>query len=144
MSVTAPQRERGPAATAPAGRAPATPTLQLLTGMATHSTIEWTTRTWNPVVGCTMVSPGCAHCYAERMSHRLARMARGEESPGRKAHYLRVINDRGRWNSHMELVEEALEDPLRWRQPSTIFVNSMSDLFHEGWTPTLSTGSLTS
>lgn len=99
--------------------------------MATHSSIEWTTRTWNPIVGCTMVSPGCAHCYAERMSMRLARMARGEESPGRKGHYLNVINERGRWNSHMEPVEEALEDPLRWKRPSTIFVNSMSDLFHE-------------
>lgn len=99
--------------------------------MATLSTIEWTTRTWNPVVGCTMISPGCAHCYAERMSMRLARMARGEESPGRKAHYLKVINDRGRWNSHMEPVEEALDDPVHWKRSSTIFVNSMSDLFHE-------------
>lgn len=62
---------------------------------------------------------------------RLARMARGEESPGRKRHYLQVINDRGRWNSRMEPVEEALDDPLHWKQPSTIFVNSMSDLFHE-------------
>jgi protein gp37 len=100
--------------------------------MSTHSSIEWTTRTWNPVVGCTMVSPGCAHCYAERMSMRLARMAKGETRPGRKAHYLRVINDRGRWNDNMEPVEEALDDPLHWKQPSTIFVNSMSDLFHEG------------
>lgn len=99
--------------------------------MATHSTIEWTTRTWNPIVGCTMVSPGCAHCYAERMSMRLARMAKGETSPGRKIHYLHVINDKGRWNNRVEPVEEALEDPLRWKQPSTIFVNSMSDLFHE-------------
>ena len=65
------------------------------------------------------------------MSMRLAHMARGEESPGRKRHYLNVINERGRWNSHMEPVEEALEDPLHWKQPSTIFVNSMSDLFHE-------------
>ena len=78
-----------------------------------------------------MVSPGCAHCYAERMSYRLARMATGEESPGRKAHYLNVINDRGRWNSRIDLVEEAMNDPLQWKRPSTIFVNSMSDLFHE-------------
>lgn len=62
---------------------------------------------------------------------RLARMARGETSPGRKAHYLNVINDKGRWNNRIETVDEALEDPLRWKQPSTIFVNSMSDLFHE-------------
>lgn len=62
---------------------------------------------------------------------RLAGMARGEASPGRKAHYLKVINERGRWNGQMEQVEEALADPLRWKQPSTVFVNSMSDLFHE-------------
>lgn len=100
--------------------------------MATHSTIEWTNKTWNPVVGCTRISPGCTHCYSERMSMRLGRMAEGKESPGRKIHYLHVINDRGRWNNTVETVEEALDDPLHWRQPSLIFVNSMSDLFHEG------------
>ena len=62
---------------------------------------------------------------------RLARMAAGEESPGRKRHYLHVINGRGRWNNEVEIVEEAIGDPLRWKRPSTIFVNSMSDLFHE-------------
>jgi protein gp37 len=78
-----------------------------------------------------MTSPGCAKCYALLMSRRLAGMARHQQSPGRKAHYLHVINERGGWNGHVEPVEEALEDPLRWREPSMIFVNSMSDLFHE-------------
>lgn len=77
-----------------------------------------------------MVSPGCAHCYAERMSARLASMAEGA-SPGRKIHYLHVINEKKRWNGRLEQVDEALDDPLRWKQPSVIFVNSMSDLFHE-------------
>jgi protein gp37 len=65
------------------------------------------------------------------MSMRMAAMARAQGSPDRKAHYLTVINDRGRWNGHLEPVEEALDDPFRWKRPSTIFVNSMSDLFHD-------------
>jgi protein gp37 len=65
------------------------------------------------------------------MSMRLARMAAGETAPGRKRHYLNVINEQGRWNNQIETVAEALDDPLKWKQPSTIFVNSMSDLFHE-------------
>ena len=99
--------------------------------MSTRSLIEWTWRTWNPIVGCSMVSPGCALCYALLMSLRLAGMARVQENPGRKSHYLHVINDKGGWNGHVRPVEEALEDPLHWRRPSTVFVNSMSDLFHE-------------
>jgi protein gp37 len=94
--------------------------------MAAISTIEWTDRTWNPVVGCTRISPGCQHCYAERMSARLAAMS----PAGRRGHYLKVINDSRHWNNRIELVQEALGDPLRWKQPSKIFVNSMSDLFH--------------
>lgn len=77
-----------------------------------------------------MVSPGCAHCYAERMSARLASMA-GGATPGRKIHYLRVINAKKRWNGELEEVNEALNDPLKWKQPCVVFVNSMSDLFHE-------------
>jgi protein gp37 len=64
------------------------------------------------------------------MSARLANMARKQESPGRKVHHLRVVNG-WRWNNKIDLVPEALGDPLRWKQPSTIFVNSMSDLFHK-------------
>lgn len=102
--------------------------------MVQGSTIEWTESTWNPVVGCTKVSAGCKHCYAERMAKRLAAMASADQragrSPGRKANYLRVLNHQGRWNGRVYLDEAALSDPPGWRRPRTIFVNSMSDLFH--------------
>jgi protein gp37 len=104
--------------------------------MAASSTIEWTESTWNPLVGCTKVSPGCKHCYAERMSARLRAMALQAESQGesagRKDYYRSVVKANGKWSNTIELIEEALTDPLRWRNPRTIFVNSMSDLFHEG------------
>lgn len=97
-----------------------------------NTTIEWTNVTWNPVVGCSMVSAGCAHCYAERMSVRLHGMAekRGAEA-GRLRHYLPVIGDTGRWTGKVALVEEALADPAKWKSPRLVFVNSMSDVFHE-------------
>lgn len=103
--------------------------------MAQGSSIEWTDSTWNPVVGCTKVSSGCAHCYAERMAKRLVAIAdsaqaRGQNA-GRAANYASVINERGRWNGRVFLDYEAIEDPLHWRLPRVIFVNSMSDLFHE-------------
>jgi len=104
--------------------------------MAQSSSIEWTESTWNPVVGCTKVSPGCKNCYAERMATRLAAMAEGALerglNPGRTANYLHVINSHGRWNNHVFLDEAAVLDPLKWKQPRVIFVNSMSDLFHLG------------
>jgi protein gp37 len=103
--------------------------------MASSSTIEWTETTWNPLVGCTKVSPGCKHCYAERMSARLRAMAlhanRQGQDAGRKDNYRLAVSDSGRWTNTITLVEEALQDPLLWRSPRTIFVNSMSDLFHE-------------
>jgi len=103
--------------------------------MAQASAIEWTESTWNPVVGCTKVSSGCSHCYAERMANRLAAMADADRAagrdPGRKANYSLVVNNRGRWNSKLFLDYSALSDPLSWRQPRVVFVNSMSDLFHE-------------
>ena len=103
--------------------------------MAQMSSIEWTQGTWNPVVGCRMVSSGCAHCYAERMAKRLAAMARAAEergtNAGRCANYLTVLNERGKWNGRVFLDYAALRDPLGWRRPRTIFVNSMSDLFYE-------------
>ena len=84
--------------------------------MATKTTkIEWTDRTWNPITGCTKISPGCAHCYAEVMSRRLKAMGLQKYSNG-----FRVT-----------LHEECLEEPLAWKQPHTIFVCSMSDLFHK-------------
>lgn len=103
--------------------------------MSTSSEIEWTQATWNPVVGCAMVSPGCARCYAETMSKRLAAMAQTDidagRDPGRKRNYLNVMNDKGRWAGNVVTVPDALMDPFRWKRPRKVFVNSMSDLFHE-------------
>jgi protein gp37 len=82
--------------------------------MASSSPIEWTEATWNPVTGCDKVSPGCAHCYAERMAKRLQAMGQANYSNG----------------FDVTLHEHMLELPLRWRKPKRIFVNSMSDLFH--------------
>jgi len=79
------------------------------------SSIEWTDATWNPVTGCTKISPGCKHCYAERMATRLQAMG--------QRNYQNAFE--------LTLQPHMLESPLRWRQPSRIFVNSMSDLFHE-------------
>ena len=82
--------------------------------MAINSSIEWTESTWNPLTGCTKISPGCKHCYAERMALRLQAMG--------QRNYVNGFD--------LSLHEEALELPLRWRKPQTIFVNSMSDMFH--------------
>ncbi len=93
--------------------------------MAGKSKIEWTERTWNPIRGCTRVSEGCRNCYAERMAARFS----GE---GRPYEGLAVITASGpRWTNEIMLVESDLEKPLRWRKSSMVFVNSMSDLFHE-------------
>jgi protein gp37 len=83
--------------------------------MSSNSTIEWTDATWNPVRGCTKISDGCKHCYAETFAERFR---------GVKGHpYERGFD--------LRLVPEKLAEPLRWRNPKMIFVNSMSDLFHE-------------
>lgn len=84
--------------------------------MSVQSTIEWTDATWNPVRGCTKISPGCKHCYAERFAERFR---------GVPGHPFEQGFD-------LRLVPEKLADPLRWKTPKMIFVNSMSDLFHEG------------
>ncbi len=87
--------------------------------------IEWTDATWNPVRGCSRVSPGCQHCYAERMARR-------SDRPGGAYEGLTVLaHDGPRWNGKVRLVPEKLDEPLRWRKPRMVFVNSMSDLFHE-------------
>ena len=83
--------------------------------MTTNSRIEWTEMTWNPVTGCTKVSPGCKHCYAERFAKRLQAMGMERYANG----------------FELTLHDDALELPLRWRMPRVVFVNSMSDLFHE-------------
>lgn len=82
--------------------------------MAINSHIEWTESTWNPVTGCTKISSGCKHCYAERMAKRLKAMG--------QSNYLNGFE--------VALQEQALETPLKWKKPQVIFVNSMSDLFH--------------
>jgi protein gp37 len=83
--------------------------------MGDKSTIEWTEATWNPVSGCTKISPGCTNCYAERMAGRLQLMGAPGYANGFK----------------LTLQEKALDLPLRWKTPRIIFVNSMSDLFHK-------------
>lgn len=103
--------------------------------MSNDSNIEWTDATWNPVVGCTRVSAGCDNCYAVTMTRRLEGMAKAPGFGGRKQHYagLTVLNNRGdrHFNGVVRCVADALEIPLRWKQPRRIFVNSMSDLFHK-------------
>ncbi len=92
--------------------------------MASESSIEWTQMTWNPVRGCTRVSEGCRNCYAERLATRFAGVGQAYEG-------LSLMTPAGpRWTNQVRLVDEVLEQPLRWRQPRLIFVNSMSDLFH--------------
>ena len=83
--------------------------------MAQPSSIEWTDSTWNPVTGCTKVSQGCKHCYAERMAKRLKAMG----------------VDRYRNGFNVTLHEDLIGEPLKWVKPRMVFVNSMSDLFHE-------------
>jgi len=82
--------------------------------MANRSSIEWTESTWNPVTGCTKISPGCKHCYAERLALRLQAMGQPNYSNG----------------FDLTIQERMLTVPLRWSKPQMIFVNSMSDLFH--------------
>ncbi len=84
--------------------------------MSSQSSIEWTDATWNPVRGCTKISDGCKHCYAETFAERFR---------GVKGHPYEQGFD-------LRLVPKKLAEPLRWRTPKMIFVNSMSDLFHEG------------
>jgi protein gp37 len=89
------------------------------------------TKTWNPNLGCTKVSLGCKHCYAERMSCRLKGAAEAQPTrQGRLQLYRQVIGDDGHWNHQIQLMPEALQEPFNW-PPCAVFVNSMSDLFHE-------------
>lgn len=94
--------------------------------MGTNSKIEWTEATWNPVAGCSIISPGCTNCYAMRMAKRLDAM--GQE---KYAGLTRMSGGRPKWNGLMRLDEASLDIPRSWRQGRMIFVNSMSDLFHE-------------
>ena len=93
--------------------------------MATKSKIEWTQSTWNPVRGCTRVSDGCRFCYAERIAARFSGEGLAYEG------LARMTKAGPRWSNKVRLVRELLDAPLRWKKPQLIFVNSMSDLFHE-------------
>jgi protein gp37 len=94
--------------------------------MATASSIEWTEATWNPVAGCTVISPGCTNCYAMRMARRLEAM--GQQ---KYAGTTRMSGGRPKWNGVVRLDEDSLKLPATWRTGRMIFVNSMSDLFHD-------------
>lgn len=99
--------------------------------MGQDTGIQWTDATWNPIRGCSRVSSGCVNCYAESVAARFS-------GPGQPYEGLVTIGShwppgppkRPRWNGEIRIVREHFDDPLRWRRPRRIFVNSMSDLFH--------------
>lgn len=89
------------------------------------TSIEWTDKTWNPTRGCSRISPGCKNCYAERFAARFS-------GPGKPFEGLVRRGKNGpRWTGVLQFAEDNLETPIHWRKPARIFVNSMSDLFHE-------------
>lgn len=100
--------------------------------MGDKSSIEWTDATWNPVAGCSILSPGCTNCYAMKMAHRIEAMQKGL---GKSTHYasLTMKTKAGAvWTGKLaEAPDEIFGQPLRWKRPRRIFVNSMSDLFHD-------------
>lgn len=85
--------------------------------------IEWADKVWNPFVGCTRIGPDCQHCYAERWARRLK--AAGH------LQYEDVVSDRARWTGKLSIVADHWNDPYLWKKPRRIFVNSMSDFFHQ-------------
>ncbi|HEV2552748.1 MAG TPA: phage Gp37/Gp68 family protein [Bosea sp. (in: a-proteobacteria)] len=100
--------------------------------MADRTGIEWTDASWNPVVGCSLVSPGCTNCYAMGQA---ARIVRCSEGLGRASTYdgtVETVKGKPVWTGKVALASEAtLTQPLRWKRPRRIFVNSMGDIFHE-------------
>jgi protein gp37 len=93
--------------------------------VSANSSIEWTEKTWNPVRGCSIVSPGCVNCYAMKQAHRFS-------AAGKPYHGLTKQTKAGpQWTGVVRTVDDALLEPLSWRKPARVFVNSMSDLFHE-------------
>ena len=98
--------------------------------MSIQSLISWTEATWNPVVGCTKYSEGCKHCYAVR---HVRRMGCNPNATIRRANEGLAVNRDGvlDWSGEVRLLPERLEQPLHWRKPMLVFVNSLSDLFHK-------------
>jgi protein gp37 len=94
--------------------------------VVSETTIEWTDATWNPVAGCTILTAGCTNCYAMRMAARLEAMGTEKYSGT-----TRKSGGRAKWTGHIVLDEKALAIPAGWSKPRRVFVNSMSDLFHE-------------
>ena len=93
--------------------------------MGDKTKIQWTDATWNPLRGCSRVSDGCRNCYAESVAHRFS-------GPGMPYEGLtRIVNSHPTWTGEVRMIPELLDQPLRWTRPRRIFVNSMSDLFHE-------------
>ena len=96
--------------------------------MADNTGIEWTDATWNPIVGCSIVSPGCTNCYAMKMAARIEKI----QPQSHYAGTTKSVNGRSVWTGKMALApDHILTAPLRWKKPRRIFVNSMGDLFHE-------------
>lgn len=96
--------------------------------MAQRSTIEWTDASWNPIRGCSRVSEGCRNCYAERQAARF----RGKGQPYEGL--VTIANGHPQWTGAVQIVRDVLREPIRWHKARRIFVNSMSDLFHENVT----------
>jgi protein gp37 len=92
---------------------------------SSNTTIEWCDRTWNPLRGCTRVSTGCTNCYAEKIAGRFSGKGQAFEGLAKK------VGNEFRWTGKIMFVEKELETPLHWKKPARIFVNSVSDLFHE-------------
>lgn len=107
--------------------------------MSSNSKIEWTEATWNPIVGCTPVGPGCDHCYAIPTSYRnltqlkvTAKSAKALQTVAAHEKAVKLGTDgKPRWTGKVGLMPEKLSEPLNWRKPRLIFVNSKSDLFHK-------------
>lgn len=98
---------------------------------STNTNIEWTDATWNPIRGCSRVSEGCRNCYAETAAKWINRLERGRGVPEGEGAYDGLLAAGGQWNGQIKLVPDALDQPFSWKKPRRIFVNSMSDLFHE-------------
>ncbi len=99
--------------------------------MADKTGIEWADATWNPIRGCSRVSEACRFCYAEDQAARIIKSDRERGVPEGAGAYDGLLAKGGQWNGTIRLVPELFDQPLRWNKPRRIFVNSMSDLFHE-------------